>query len=134
MSDAANAPVSEPEHITSLPHAPLAPEQVEIVKKAVEEVREATTTVWIAPQAESITLDRGAAAFSTESATVLEFIVEDGDSLQVYHYDPGPGGGRWMRFDSAPKGGTAAEMLEKTIESEGYTQLAELTEGDGGPA
>lgn len=134
MSDAANPPVEKPDHMTSLPRSPLSLEQVEVVKEAIESVREVSPTVWIAPQAESITLDRGPVVFSTETATVIEFIVEGPESIQVYRYEPGAGGGQWMRFNSARKDGTAAEMLEKTIEDEDYTQLSELGKDGGGPA
>lgn len=131
MSDAATPAAEEPDRLTSLPRAPLSVRQVAEVQRAVENVRNANTTVWVAEQPESVTLDRGATVLSSDEATVLEFVVECDAAYRAYCYEPGPSGGHWMRFQAAKKGAIGGDVWEQAIEEKSYSRLAELVD-DGG--
>ena len=127
------AEVGEPERLTSLPHAPLAPRQVREVKKAIDRVNDEDTTVWVGQQPESVTLNRGIEVLASDEATVLEFIVECSGAYRAYRYEPAPGGGQWMRFGAARKGAIGGDIWEQAIEDEDYTRLCDVLsdEADG---
>lgn len=125
----AEADAGEPDRLTSLPRSPLSLQQVKVVQRAVENIRGANTTVWIAEQPESVTLDRGASVLKSDETTVLEFVIECDAAYRAYRYEPAPSGGHWMRFEQARKGAVGGDVWEQAIEEESYTRLAEL---DGG--
>jgi hypothetical protein len=131
MSDAAASEIGEPDRLTSLPRAPLAPQQVREVKKAIDRVNGEDTTVWVGQQPESATLDRGIEVLTSDEATVLEFVVECSEAYRAYRYEPAPSGGHWMRFEAAKKGAVGGDIWEQAIEEESYTRLADLVEDEG---
>jgi hypothetical protein len=125
----ADVEAGEPDRLTSLPRYPLSLRQVKVVQRAVENIKDANTTVWIGDQPDSVMLDRGASVLKSGEATVLEFVVECETAYRAYRYEPAPSGGHWMRFEAAKKGAVGGDVWEQTIEEESYTPLGELVDG-----